>query len=96
MPDTPDMQWTARADWVDAGDGTVAAMRPGYVTTLVLPNSSAAWRGRRNLIAAAPSMLAALREAEDRIAALEEDGMTKAERAALSRIRAAIAKATAL
>jgi hypothetical protein len=49
--------WTARADWIDAEDGTIVAMKP----PTDLPTSAALWPSRRPVIAAAPTMLAALR-----------------------------------
>jgi hypothetical protein len=66
MPDEPacaprqlsaDQDWNARADWIDAEDGTIVAMKP----PADLPNSVAMWPARRPMIAAAPTMLAALR-----------------------------------
>lgn len=55
------MQWTARADWIDAEDGTVVCLRPHPHDLTKLPQSMALWPERRALIAAAPQMYEALK-----------------------------------
>lgn len=57
--DTASEKWTARADWVDAEDGTIVCVTPQPD----FPESFGKWPERRQIIAAAPDMLAALRVA---------------------------------
>jgi hypothetical protein len=61
------MQWIARADWIEAEDGTVVAVAPGYQpsTPPRLSASVTLWPSRRCLMVAAPEMLAALELVRD-------------------------------
>ncbi len=98
MPDTPDMQWTARADWVEAEDGTVVALSPSYRPATRMPDSAMAWAARRSLIAAAPDLLAASKTARGAIHwTLMSGSLSKSEsaamQAALDDLTAAITKA---
>jgi hypothetical protein len=88
------MLWTARADWVDAEDGTIVCREPG-----IGPDSTGQWPVRRRLIAAAPDLLAALQAAIEcgmvPVSSVAEGGAVKYIRQVhvADQIRAAIAKA---
>jgi hypothetical protein len=91
------MQWIARADWIEAEDGTVVAVAPGYrpSTPPRLSASVTLWPSRRRLIVAAPEMLAALELAERFMAGFEDDELQDGINDRLATLRAAIAAARA-
>ncbi len=84
--------WTRRADWVDAEDGTIVAVAPGYDTSRhsPVPDSATLWPARRSLIAAAPRLRMMLRlmleHLEGLPAPLQPAAMMEAARAELARI----------
>jgi hypothetical protein len=93
----PSLRWTARADWIDAEDGLVVAVRPGYDASPhgPAPASYASWPMRRHLLAAAPRMLAALEALVAVMPANAGEGDDPEQDAAWAEARAAIAKARA-
>ena len=98
----PALTWRTTADWIEAQDGTIVAVRPGYMLKgapghFGMPASEAAWPARRGILAASAQMLAAL---EGLFAVMpfnvgEGDEPEGVFRAAWAEARAAIAAARA-